>query len=596
MKHTYLINPILYKVLFVLSVGVLLIMASLNYQHNEKIAGASEKVLHIHKVNCELENINSLLKDGQRGIDGFIITNDASLLKPYLNSRKQVDVAFKTLKTLLTANVVQQENLKSLLFLIDNKFKNYKQTLQIQSNTDYNKNKLISEKIKLDNTIMDDIIKISQKMIARENSYLLQRTSIYNYQLFLNPIFAIATVITTLILLVFSYVKIDGDIRVLKESNDNLLFLKTSNDQSEILGKYSSWLWNLDTNAMTFSDNQYRLLGFKPQSFKANTTNFIKSVHPEDKYLVENIINKIIVDEDLPTIYYRVLTKNNEIRHFKSNGTLITDRFKNKIIVGNTRDISDEKMAKLDIEVRNMELEQSNNELISFNYVASHDLQEPLRKIQTFISRFSELDIKNLSQNGKGYFLKIEAAIVKMRELIDDLLLYSKTSKAEKKFELFDLNETLECTKQELSQIIKDSRATISSNTMPTLKIITFQMQQLFVNIIINSIKYAKKNVPAIIQIECTKINAIDYPILTKPVSEEYYEISFADNGIGFDEQYADKVFILFNRLISDDDYQGSGIGLTICKKIAENHLGHLAAHSSVNDGSTFTLYLPILK
>ncbi|MBC7493962.1 MAG: PAS domain-containing protein, partial [Flavobacterium sp.] len=332
------------------------------------------------------------------------------------------------------------------------------------------------------------------------------------------------------------------------------------------------------------------------QSFKANTTNFIKSVHPDDKYLVENIINKIITDEDLPTIYYRVLTKNNEIRHFKSNGTLITDRFKNKIIVGNTRDISDEKIAKLDIEVRNMELEQSNNELISFNYVASHDLQEPLRKIQTFISRFSEIDIKNLSQNGKGYFLKIEASIVKMRELIDDLLLYSRTSKSEKKFELFDLNETLERTKQELSQIIKDSRATILSNTMPTLMIIPFQMQQLFVNIIINSIKYAKKDVPAIIKIECTKIHAIDYPILTKPVSEEYYEISFADNGIGFDEQYADKVFILFNRLISDDDYQGSGIGLTICKKIAENHLGHLAAHSSINDGSTFTLYLPVLK
>ena len=222
MKHTYLINPILYKVLFVLSVGVLLIMASLNYQHNEKIAGASEKVLHIHKVNCELEKINSLLKDGQRGIDGFIITKDLELLKPYLKSRKQVDASFKILKTLISTNVVQQENLKSLLFLIDKKYQNYKQTLQIQSKTDNNSPKLIGVKIKLDNAVMDAITKISKKMIARESSYLLQRTNIYNYQLFLNPLFAIGTVITTLILLVFSYVKIDGDIRVLKESKDNL--------------------------------------------------------------------------------------------------------------------------------------------------------------------------------------------------------------------------------------------------------------------------------------------------------------------------------------------------------------------------------------
>ena len=596
MKPTYFTNPILYKVIFVLSVSVLLLVASLNYQHNLKIAGSSEKVLHIHKVKFELEKITSVLQDGQRGIDGFIITNDTTFLESYLKSRPKVDASFKYLQALTATNVVQQENVKLLLFLINQKYKNYKQTLKIHSQIDIQTPKLIAIKIKLDKNIMDAIISTSEKMVTLENSYLAERKSTYNYQLFLNPLFTIATVIITLLLLIISYVKINGDIRALQESNDNLLFLKTSNDQSEILGKYSSWLWNLHTNAMTFSDNQYRLLGFEPQSFEGNTTNFIKFVHPDDQYLVENIINKISIEQDLPTIYYRVITKNNDIRHFKSNGTLITDRFKNKIIVGNTRDITDEIMANLDVEVRNIELEQSNNDLISFNYVASHDLQEPLRKIQTFISRFSDLDIKNLSDNGKGYFLKIEAAIVKMRELIDDLLLYSRTSKAEKKFELFDLNVTLDRTKAELSQTIKDSSATIVSNVLPTLLIIPFQMQQLFVNIIINSIKYAKKNIPAVIKIECNKIKAFDFPIITKPVAEEYYEISFADNGIGFDEQYADKVFILFNRLISDDDYQGSGIGLTICKKIAENHLGHLAAHSTLNDGSTFTLYLPVLK
>ena len=594
MKKSDFNNPNLFKILFIASVGMLLFIAALNYRHNQNIENSTDKVLRIHKVNFELEKIISSITDAQREMVGYLLTRDKSFLVPYANSQKKVTVAFKTVYNLTAKNSVQQKNIYTLATLVDKKYSNFEQTLvYINKNSNYSETNL-RNKIKFDKLIMDEIINLAEKMVKIENSYLQKSNSVYNYQLFLNPLFSIGTIFITLFFLVISYIKINDDVKILQQSNDNLLFFKTSNDQSEILGGYSSWLWNLDTNEMTFSDNQYRLLGHEPQSFEASNANFLKFVHPDDIETVEKIIDTILIDEDLPTVYYRIIRKDTKIRYYKSVGTLINDRFKNKIIIGNTCDITDERLAKLDVEVRNLELEQSNNELISFNYVASHDLQEPLRKIQTFISRFSAVDLDNLSDNGKGYFSKISTSIARMRELIDDLLLYSRTSKADKKFELFDLNLILERTEQELSQIITDSNTKIISDELPVLEIIPFQMQQLFVNIIGNSIKYAKKGQSPIVTITSEKINAAEYPILIKPVATTYYKISFSDNGIGFDEQYAERVFILFNRLISDKEYHGSGIGLTICKKIAENHAGHLTAQSKIGEGATFTFFIPI--
>ena len=595
MKKNAVNNPNLFKVLFVLSAAVLLFIASLNFKHNQTIEQAAEKVIHAHKINFELEKIINCTKEGRHGLAGYIITNNSQFLAPYKIANQKLAVSLKTLRLLNKKQKAQLDILNQLEQLTDKKNTNFNQIKALLFQNKVLSNKIIQQKIIYDSVLMDSIMALTTTMSRVESSNLQKRNSIYNYQLFLNPIFTIGTVFITLIFLIISFTRINDDVKILQQSNDKLLFLKTSNDQSEILGNYSSWLWNLDTNEMTFSDNQYRLLGHEPQSFVANNANFLKFIHPEDVPLVENSIDKTISDQDLPTLYYRIIKKDNEIRYFKSSGTIIIDSYKNKILIGNTRDITDERIAKLEIEARNLELEQSNNELISFNYVASHDLQEPLRKIQTFISRFSEIDLLNLSDDGKGYFSKIGIAITKMRELIDDLLLYSRASKAEKKFELFDLNTTLERAKQELSQVIKDSKAIITTDQLPNLEIIPFQMQQLFVNIIGNAIKYAKKNSPPKIKIKCEKIIAIDDEFLLKPVATEYYKISFLDNGIGFDEQYSDKIFVLFSRLISDKEYQGSGIGLTICKKIAENHLGQLSASGTPNIGATFTLYLPVL-
>ncbi len=237
------------------------------------------------------------------------------------------------------------------------------------------------------------------------------------------------------------------------------------------------------------------------------------------------------------------------------------------------------------------ELERSNTELASFNHIASHDLQEPLRKIQTFISRFSEKDLQSLSDAGNEYLAKIQASAKQMRSLINDLLLFSHSAKAEKTFEESDLNELLENSKQELMPDIEAKNAVIYSEKLPVLNVIPFQIQQLFANLLGNSLKYSRPGVTPVIRITSGITNLSENPQI---IHQKYCRISVTDNGMGFEQKYAESIFDLFYRLHKKTEFQGSGIGLSICKKIAENHNGYITAEGEPDVGSTFSLFLPV--
>ena len=182
----------------------------------------------------------------------------------------------------------------------------------------------------------------------------------------------------------------------------------------------------------------------------------------------------------------------------------------------------------------------------------------------------------------------------RMRVLINDLLQYSRTNRTEKIFEKIDLNEQLNNSLLELSQNIEDKKAIINYNKLPEINGVSFQMQQLFTNIISNSLKYAKQDIAPIIDINCSETIAKNEPKLKDNSAKKYYKIEFTDNGIGFDQENAEKIFLLFNRLHGKTEYQGTGVGLAICKKIVETHDGQIFATSKMNDGTTFTVYLPI--
>jgi light-regulated signal transduction histidine kinase (bacteriophytochrome) len=165
--------------------------------------------------------------------------------------------------------------------------------------------------------------------------------------------------------------------------------------------------------------------------------------------------------------------------------------------------------------------------------------------------------------------------------------------KAEKVFKKADLNLLLEEANQELAQNIEETNAVILSDQLPELNVIPFQIQQLFVNLIGNALKYSKPGISPEIKIDCAKLASDQYPAFIKDKRKKYYKISVSDNGMGFEQQYAENIFLLFNRLHQKSDYPGSGIGLSICKKIAENHYGFITAEGNPDVGAIFSVYLP---
>jgi light-regulated signal transduction histidine kinase (bacteriophytochrome) len=256
-------------------------------------------------------------------------------------------------------------------------------------------------------------------------------------------------------------------------------------------------------------------------------------------------------------------------------------------------DVTEAHLNSIQLNEINRELTESNAELSSFNHVASHDLQEPLRKIETFISRIKEDEMDDMSEGGKGYFAKIETAASRMRQLINDLLLFSRANKAEKIFTDADLNIVLKNVTQEMAQSIEEKKAIIQAAPLPILAVISFQIQQLFTNLISNSLKYCKPGSAPLINIECAIIMAKESPLLQSGSDKQYYKISFTDNGLGFEQQYAENIFMPFKRLHETNAFPGTGIGLSICKKIIENHSGFIYAEGKPGIGATFTFFLP---
>lgn len=246
------------------------------------------------------------------------------------------------------------------------------------------------------------------------------------------------------------------------------------------------------------------------------------------------------------------------------------------------------------LEHNNESLAKANKELEAFTYISSHDLQEPLRKIQMMISRILETEHEHLSANGKTYMKRTQESAHRMQNLIIDLLAYSRVKTEEFKIEKADLNQLLETVKNELQEEIHNTHAEITVSGLTEIQAIVPQFHQLLTNLISNAIKFSNPNSTPKISITSQFVGKEELPAeMSNGTHETYSKISIADNGIGFDAQYEKRIFELFQRLHSNKEYPGTGIGLAIVKKIVENHRGHITVQSTPGQGTTFTVYLP---
>jgi signal transduction histidine kinase len=259
----------------------------------------------------------------------------------------------------------------------------------------------------------------------------------------------------------------------------------------------------------------------------------------------------------------------------------------------NERKASEEKVIELNRQLLEniARLESANKDLDLFAFMASHDLQAPLRKIRMFSDRLLSDHQPNLNKEGQLYLSRIQEVSKRMQDLINDILRFSKISGEREAFEEVDLNDVMKEVISEMEGPIREKNAEILLEPLPVLPVNSVLMGPLFSNLISNSLKYSRKDVKPQVRIRHEMTNATTNG---KEADTRYCRIIIEDNGIGFDQKYAEQIFDMFRRLHPNAEYEGTGIGLALCKKIVEKHKGFISARSKQGEGSVFIVSLPL--
>lgn len=362
--------------------------------------------------------------------------------------------------------------------------------------------------------------------------------------------------------------------------------------------KYGTWENEADKEEIYWSDGMYLLFGYDPvkdkDSLKIDTDFYYRHMYPEDVVQAKKIREAWHEFTGHFSWDYRIKDKHGNIKTLESNARLIRDEEgRLRRVVGTTRDITDIRSYQRNLEAKIQELNRSNKELEEFAYIASHDLQEPLRKFNTFGERLQVKYSEVLDKDGNFYLARMMAAAQVMRELIDNLLEYSRVSGSNHEFVKVPLDQIIAGVLSNLELQIEESGAKVTVQQMPEIEAIPSQMNQLFNNLISNAIKFSNNQPQPAIDITVERPSfeeLLQWPLLNNGPA---YKISVRDNGIGFDQEDAIRIFQIFQRLHGKAEYKGSGIGLSICKRILEVHNGVIYAESQPGQGACFTILIP---
>lgn len=379
------------------------------------------------------------------------------------------------------------------------------------------------------------------------------------------------------------------------------------------LAELAVWRFNIQDQTFTYSPRFMDWLGFSEDTVSKNKA--LARLPEQYRRVVEQAINKAVrpgslgyYDNEHPII--NLVTGQTRIIH--ASAQVFSDASGNaQYLTGTAQDITKDRMLQKELQFKveqrttalreanaelaavNQVLEASNLELQQFAYIASHDLQEPVRKIAIFTQMLQTHTEGSLTEKAKGYLHKIEVSAGRMTVLINDILAFSRLSNLNDQFVRIDLNEAMAEILAEFDLLIEQKNAVINIGDLPVIEAIPVQMSQLFGNLLSNSLKYANDSVLPRIEIVSHNLSTDQVAEIGLDPSLHYCRIIFSDNGIGFAPEYSEKIFGIFQRLHGKSEYEGTGIGLALCRKIVGNHGGKLTAESKIGHGATFHIILP---
>ncbi|RYE01267.1 MAG: PAS domain S-box protein [Sphingobacteriales bacterium] len=376
-------------------------------------------------------------------------------------------------------------------------------------------------------------------------------------------------------------------------------------NEAQEIAKMGHWQWDIARNEVTWSLGLFRVYGLEPTEKGLNYEQYLAHIHPEDRNFVDELIRQALQDKHYQSFTHRVITPAGETRMLLAKGDVLLNEHGNLTgMIGTAQDITDQYEAQHTLLENTARLEATNAELRKFAYVASHDLQEPLRKIRTFISLMQK-ERDAITPKGAPYFDKIDTAAARMQVLIEDILRFSNLQMSDSEFVPVDLGEVLRFVLQDMEVSIAETRARVDAGVLPVIEGIPSQLGQLLLNLLRNAIKFSRPGVPPVVTLRARTISAPQLPERFRNTllregslpanlrAQRWIELTVTDNGLGFDPQYAEKIFEIFQRLHAAQAYHGTGIGLAIVRKIVDNHKGFIQAEGAPGEGATFSIWLP---
>jgi signal transduction histidine kinase/CHASE3 domain sensor protein len=567
------------------------------------------KIRHTNRVINITQEILSSIKDAETGHRGFQLSDDEIYLAPYREALLAIPKKFKLLDSLTIGNDTLRVKVDTLGLLINEQFRIINRILTTSRRNTPSLQPLELKLLAEGRVNMNSIRKLSNRIMIDEQRKLVEALENEGGFKILAPATFLATALIACgaVFLLFSRAVLliqDRD----KKSNELSVALDNLKKEVEVRMYTQTLLRNVWDNSLDVIQvfASIRDKDGKIQDFRFVIANKAATMllNQTEEYLLGHTLLEVYpaYEDNLIEEYKKVvetgITYKKELqfnideqsRWFK----LVAVRFEDGFVV-TFSDITDEKNSVLRIQKFTQELKRSNEDLEQFAFVASHDLQEPLRKIRSFGDRILSKYSAAIDSTGQDYISRMQSAAGRMQILIEDLLAFSRVTRSLDLPTTIKLNLIVEEVMDDISDQIIRENAVIKFSELPSIIGIRGQIKRLFQNIISNGIKFRNPDVSPIISIIGKKVSSeeaiLEFAI--NPEFQTYVRIEVSDNGIGFDEKYAEQIFNIFQRLHGRMEFEGTGIGLAICRKIINNNKGAIKAQSTIGVGSKFIMILP---